>query len=128
MIQQKNIALCIILSIVTCGIYGLIWFVKLTDETNMLAPPSPDGKPYTSGGIALLLMIVTCDIYGCKRLAYFQSVCNLLNSSAVCTYCRLGFNAEPDQRNGSSSPAAGLIKAIAHVRIGNMQRQKFNQN
>lgn len=64
MIQQKNIALCIILSIVTCGIYGLIWFVKLTDETNMLAPPSPDGKPYTSGGIALLLMIVTCDIYG----------------------------------------------------------------
>ena len=44
MIQQKNIALCIILSIVTCGIYGLIWFVKLTDETNMLAPPSPDGK------------------------------------------------------------------------------------
>ena len=43
MIQQKNIALCIILSIVTCGIYGLIWFVKLTDETNMLAPPSPDG-------------------------------------------------------------------------------------
>ena len=71
MIQQKNIALCIILSIVTCGIYGLIWFVKLTDETNMLAPPSPDGKPYTSGGIALLLMIVTCDIYGSYR-AYKQ--------------------------------------------------------
>ena len=64
MIQQKNIALCIILSIVTCGIYGLIWFIKLTDDTNMVAPPSPDGKPYTSGGIALLLMIVTCNIYG----------------------------------------------------------------
>ena len=64
MIQQKNIALCIILSIVTSGIYGLIWFIKLTDDTNMVAPPSPDGKPYTSGGIALLLMIVTCNIYG----------------------------------------------------------------
>ncbi|HBH95793.1 MAG TPA: hypothetical protein DDX91_08565 [Ruminococcaceae bacterium] len=64
MIQQRNIALCIILSIVTCGIYGLIWFVKLTDETNMVTPPNPAGKPYTSGGISLLLMIVTCDIYG----------------------------------------------------------------
>lgn len=64
MIQQRNIALCIILSIVTCGIYGLYWFIKLTDETNMLTPPDPTGKAYTSGGIALLLMIVTCDIYG----------------------------------------------------------------
>ena len=64
MIQQRNIALCIILSIVTCGIYGLIWFVTLTDETNMVTPPDPAGKPYTSGGISLLLMIVTCDIYG----------------------------------------------------------------
>ena len=26
MIQQRNIALCIILSIVTCGIYGLYWY------------------------------------------------------------------------------------------------------
>ena len=64
MIQQRNIALCIILSIVTCGIYGIIWFIKLTDETNMVTPPNPAGKPYTSGGVALLLMIVTCDIYG----------------------------------------------------------------
>ena len=52
MIQQRNIALCIILSIVTCGIYGIIWFIKLTDETNMVTPPNPAGKPYTSGGVA----------------------------------------------------------------------------
>lgn len=64
MVQQRNIALCIVLSFVTCGIYALIWFVKLTDETNMVTTPNPAGKPYTSGGIALLLMIVTCDIYG----------------------------------------------------------------
>lgn len=64
MIQQKNIALCIILSLVTCGIYGLIWFIKLTDDTNTVTPPNPAGKPYTSGGIALLLMIVTCNVYG----------------------------------------------------------------
>ncbi len=64
MIQQKNIALYIVLSIVTCGIFGLVWFVKITDDTNMVTPPDPTGKAYTSGGIALLLTIVTCGIYG----------------------------------------------------------------
>ncbi len=64
MVQQKNIALYIVLSIVTCGIFALVWFVKITDDTNMLTPPSPNGKAYTSGGIALLLTIVTCGIYG----------------------------------------------------------------
>ncbi len=64
MIQQKNIALYIVLSIVTCGIFGLVWFVKITDDTNTVTPPDPTGKAYTSGGIALLLTIVTCGIYG----------------------------------------------------------------
>ena len=32
--QQRNIAVAIILTIVTCGIYGIYWFVKLTDEMN----------------------------------------------------------------------------------------------
>lgn len=30
MIKQRNIGICILLSIVTCGIYGLYWFVVLT--------------------------------------------------------------------------------------------------
>lgn len=60
MIERRSIALCIILSIVTCGIYGMIWFVWLNDDTNKVAEePNP-----TSGGIALLLTIVTCGIYG----------------------------------------------------------------
>ena len=64
MIQQRNIALCIILSIVTCGIYGLIWFIHLSDDTNLVTTPPTNGKPHTSGGMALLLTIVTCGIYG----------------------------------------------------------------
>ena len=32
MIKQRNIGICILLSIVTCGIYGLYWFVVLTDD------------------------------------------------------------------------------------------------
>ena len=59
MIQQRNIALCIILSIITCGIYGLYWFVCLTNDTNAAA--DTEG---TSGGVALILTIITCNIYG----------------------------------------------------------------
>lgn len=56
---QRNIAVAIILSIVTCGIYGIYWLVKLADETNEAA-----GEPNaTSGGMVFLLSIVTCGIY-----------------------------------------------------------------
>ncbi|MBO5071370.1 MAG: DUF4234 domain-containing protein [Eubacterium sp.] len=57
--MNRSIATCIILSIVTCGIYGLYWLVKLADETNELS-----GQEGTSGGMVLLLTIVTCNIYG----------------------------------------------------------------
>lgn len=60
MIQQRNLAVCIILSLVTCGIYGLIWLYWLNEDTNTVSnEPNP-----TSGGIVILLSIVTCGIYG----------------------------------------------------------------
>lgn len=58
---NRNIGLCIVLSIITCGIYGLYWFVVLTNEANYASGHSQDG---TSGGMALLLTIVTCGVYG----------------------------------------------------------------
>ena len=58
--KKRNIALCVILSIVTLGIYGIYWFVKITNDVNKLA--DPENK--TSGGMALLLTIITCNIYG----------------------------------------------------------------
>ena len=59
MIKERNIVVAIILSIVTCGIYGIIWFITLTDDTNTLA-----GSDGTTGAIAFLLTLVTCGIYG----------------------------------------------------------------
>ena len=59
MIQKRDIALCIVLSFVTCGIYGIYWFVCLTNETNELYPQ----KQTASGGVAFLLVLVTCGIY-----------------------------------------------------------------
>lgn len=58
---KRSIGLCIVLSIITCGIYGLYWFVVLTNDANYASGHSQDG---TSGGIALLFTILTCGIYG----------------------------------------------------------------
>ncbi len=57
--KQRSIATAIILSIVTCGIYGLYWFVCLNNDVNTM-----NEQPGTSGGTALLLTIITCGIYG----------------------------------------------------------------
>ncbi len=59
MVKERNIAMCVILSIITCGIYGIIWFVNITDDVNTVS-----GDFKTSGGMAFLLSIVTCGIYG----------------------------------------------------------------
>lgn len=57
--QERNIAVSIILTIVTCGIYGIYWFIVMTDEVKIAAK---DTK-LASGGVAFLLTIVTCGIY-----------------------------------------------------------------
>ena len=58
-IQKRNIALYFILSIVTCGIFGLYWFCTVNDDTNKVS-----GHPEATGGVAaLLLSILTCGIY-----------------------------------------------------------------
>lgn len=59
-IQKRDLVKAIILSIVTCGIYSIFWFISLTNETNRLSGTEGD----TSGGTAFLLCLVTCGIYG----------------------------------------------------------------
>lgn len=58
MVQKRNIALCVVLSLVTFGIYGIYWFIKLTDESNDVS-----GTPTASGGKAFLFSLITCSIY-----------------------------------------------------------------
>lgn len=59
-IAQRDIALAIILSFVTCGLYPIYWMIKLNDEINILAGEA-DTAP--SGGMVFLLSLVTCGIY-----------------------------------------------------------------
>lgn len=57
--QQKNIAVCIILSIVTCGIYGIIWFIDMVNNLN----EASGNQNANSGGTVFLFGILTCGIY-----------------------------------------------------------------
>ena len=57
---QRSIILSIILSIITCGIYGLYWIYKLVEELN-----EASGNTNDTGGLAVILFsLITCGIYG----------------------------------------------------------------
>ena len=59
-ITPRSITLCIILSIVTCGIYGIYWMLKLNDEINLLCGDTNA----TSGALVVIFSLITCGIYG----------------------------------------------------------------
>jgi len=59
MVQQRSIALYIVLTFVTCGIFGIIWYVSLANDINTVA-----GVEDTSGIVVFLLTVITCGIYG----------------------------------------------------------------
>jgi len=56
----RNIALCIVLSLVTCGIYVFYWIYCLNEDINSLAGE----ENATGGGMVILFTIITCGIYG----------------------------------------------------------------
>ncbi len=58
MIKERNIAMCIILSIVTFGIYGLVWFFNMNSDARTVS-----GDNSISGGKAILFSLLTCGLY-----------------------------------------------------------------
>ena len=67
-IQRKSIGLCIVLSIVTCGIYSLYWLYCMAEDVNLVTarPSAP------SGGLVLLLTIVTCGLW--SIISFIQGI------------------------------------------------------
>ena len=57
--MRRNIVVSVILSLVTCGIYGIYWMIVLNNEMNRLSNHPKD----PSGGMVLLYTIVTCGLY-----------------------------------------------------------------
>ena len=58
--KKRDIAISVVLTIVTCGIYGIYWFICLTDDIKTVA----EDKNFQSGAVAFLLTLVTCGLYG----------------------------------------------------------------
>ena len=58
--KKRNVALCVIFTIITCGIYGFYWMAQINNCANELADP----PKRTRGGVAVLLTIVTLGVYG----------------------------------------------------------------
>ena len=58
--QQRSVGMCIVLSIITCGIYGLYWVYCIHNDVQEVS-----GYPMgVDGGMVILLTIITCGIYG----------------------------------------------------------------
>ena len=59
MIKERNIVVCILLSLITCGIYGIYWFIVLTDDV-----AKANSDPEFTGVKAFIFTLITCGIYG----------------------------------------------------------------
>ena len=59
-VETRKIPLCIIFTLITCGIYGIYWMIKLNDEINQVSG-EVNG---TTGGMVFLFSLITCGIYG----------------------------------------------------------------
>ncbi len=57
-VQKREIVVSIILSFVTCGLYGLYWIICMNNDANKVS-----GENTPTGGVVILLTLVTCGIY-----------------------------------------------------------------
>ena len=61
-VKEKSIGLCVVLSIVTCGIYGIYWLYTIAHDLNDLCE-SQNQEKGAEPGLVVVLGIVTCGIY-----------------------------------------------------------------
>lgn len=58
--KNRSIAMSIILTLVTCGLYGIYWMIVLTDD---VVYANEREVFNTSGGAAVLFGILSCGLY-----------------------------------------------------------------
>ena len=57
--KKRNLALAILFSIITFGIYAIYWRICITNDSNEICP----SEATASGGMAILFSIITLGIY-----------------------------------------------------------------
>ena len=60
MVKKRSIVISVILSFLTCGLYGLYWIIKVTNEMNTLLYK----KDATGGLMSVVFTLVTFGLYG----------------------------------------------------------------
>lgn len=61
MIKKRDFWITILLSIVTCGIYGIIFWYQYVEDVNTMC--NGDGETTQNYIVVILLSMVTCGIY-----------------------------------------------------------------
>ena len=61
-VKEKSIGLCVVLSLVTCGIYSIYWLYTIAHDLNDLCE-SQNQEKGVEPGLVVVLSIVTCGIY-----------------------------------------------------------------
>lgn len=97
--MNRNIGLSIVLSVITCGIYSIYWFIVLTDEINREKPEYANDM---SGVLCFLLSLITCNLFGIywaykigeklDTIKYERSIAAGQNSVLYLILELLGFN------------------------------------
>lgn len=62
MIKKRSFAAYLILTIITCGIYGIVFWYSYTEDINRVC--AGDGEESPNYIIVMLLSFITCGIYG----------------------------------------------------------------
>ncbi len=77
MIKQRSFGIYLLLSIITCGIYSIIFWYQYTEDINEIC--RGDGHESPNYIIVILLSIITCGIYG---YIWYYSQANRLQAAA----------------------------------------------
>lgn len=90
--SERNVAVCVILSLVTCGLYGIYWFIVMTNEVGTLS-----GDDSFTGVKYFLLGIITCGIWFIvwhyqigKKVTEAQAIRGMRESDNAVLYVVLG--------------------------------------
>lgn len=77
MVKQRSLVTLILLSIITCGIYGIVFWYQWTEDVNKMC--QGDGQDSSNYIVVILLSMVTCGIYG---LYWYYKMGNRLQQNA----------------------------------------------
>lgn len=109
-LSQRSVALYVILSIVTCGIFSLFWYYQLTEDVNTLCRQK-GLKEGPTPIVALLLLMFTCGIYS---PLYFWTIGGRLYQAS-------------DRKQSDSSTVLAILGAFTSVAAMMIAQSQLNE-